>query len=101
MTMRSQEITYLSKEDYLASRRIWKKQYMKTAANIRALKLAMIAANKGGWDAVRSFQSMKDIMGNEAHHMMDSLGELKKIARTSVIISRVLEGSNYSSGGGG
>ena len=101
MTMRSQEIVYLSKEDYQAARRAWKRQYMKTSSNIRALKQAMIAANKGGWDAVRRFQSMKDIMGNEAHDMMDYLEDIKNIARISVVISRALESTNqYTSGGG-
>ena len=88
------EPNYLTKAEYLHSRILWKTTYVALAKEIKDYKIAARECAKGGYEAARRFQSMKDKMGNYAHTMMDDLDFLKASARLSVAFEKFRKTQN-------
>ncbi len=87
-------IDLISKEEYLAERSEWRKDYLRMSADIRLLKQLSKEAASGGFEAANRLQSMRARMSNDAYDMMIDLEDLKDRSRFSVAFERYLETTN-------
>ncbi len=81
----------VSRTDYLEFRQDWKKNYLRVAKEIRALKIATKLASKGGYSAASTLQSLRALNSNYAAFLMDDLEFMKEKSRISVAFMRWLD----------
>lgn len=85
------ETEFLTREEYLHLRRVWKKNYLRLSNDIHELKVATKMAAQGGWSAAQVLQSVRARMSNQAFDEMLNLEDLKEWSRVSVEAKRLEE----------